>query len=110
MEEPKKSRIFEKYARNLTTFTREDKLDPVIYWDGEIKRLMQIINRRTKNNPILIGGSRRGKTTIAEGFTQRIVKGEVPASLKDKELISLDVGSLVLGRNTGVNSRKDSKR
>ena len=97
VEEPKKSRIFEKYARNLTTLAREDKLDPVIGRDGEIKRLMQIINRRTKNNPILIGEAGVGKTAIAEGLAQRIVKGEVPASLKDKELISLDVGSLVAG-------------
>ena len=97
VEEPKKSRIFEKYARNLTALAKEDKLDPVIGRDSEIKRLMQIINRRTKNNPILIGEAGVGKTAIAEGLAQRIVKGEVPASLKDKELISLDVGSLVAG-------------
>ena len=95
--EPKKSRIFEKYARNLTALAKEDKLDPVIGRDGEIKRLMQIVNRRTKNNPILIGEAGVGKTAIAEGLAQRIAKGEVPASLKDKELISLDVGSLVAG-------------
>ena len=97
VEEPKKSRIFEKYARNLTALAKEDKLDPVIGRDSEIKRLMQIINRRTKNNPILIGEAGVGKTAIAEGLAQRIVKGEVPVSLKDKELISLDVGSLVAG-------------
>ena len=85
VEEPKKSRIFEKYARNLTALAKEDKLDPVIGRDSEIKRLMQILNRRTKNNP------------IAEGLAQRIVKGEVPGSLKDKELMSLDIGSLVAG-------------
>ncbi|OHA51157.1 MAG: ATP-dependent chaperone ClpB [Candidatus Terrybacteria bacterium RIFCSPLOWO2_02_42_20] len=97
VEEPKKSRIFEKYARNLTSLAREDRLDPVIGRDSEIKRLMQILNRRTKNNPILIGEAGVGKTAIAEGLAQRIVKGEVPVSLKDKELISLDVGSLVAG-------------
>ncbi|MEK7069705.1 MAG: AAA family ATPase [Patescibacteria group bacterium] len=97
VEEPKKSRIFEKYARNLTSMAKEDKLDPVIGRDSEIKRLMQILNRRTKNNPILIGEAGVGKTAIAEGLAQRIVKGEVPGSLKDKELLSLDVGSLVAG-------------
>lgn len=96
-EAPKKSRIFEKYARNLTSLAREDKLDPVIGRDSEIKRLMQILNRRTKNNPILIGEAGVGKTAIAEGLAQKIVKGETPASLRDKELISLDVGSLVAG-------------
>ncbi|RJQ31511.1 AAA family ATPase [Candidatus Parcubacteria bacterium] len=96
-EQPKKSRVFEKFARNLTQMAREDKLDPVIGRDSEIKRLMQILNRRTKNNPILIGEAGVGKTAIAEGLAQRIVKGEVPASLKEKELISLDVGSLVAG-------------
>lgn len=96
-EIPKKSRVFEKYARNLTKLAREDKLDPVIGRDSEIKRLMQILNRRTKNNPILIGEAGVGKTAIAEGLAQKIIKGDVPESLKDKELISLDVGSLVAG-------------
>lgn len=96
-ETGKKPKVFEKYARNLTKMAKEDKLDPVIGRDNEIKRLMQILNRRTKNNPILIGEAGVGKTAIAEGLAQRIVKGEVPSSLRDRELISLDVGSMVAG-------------
>ena len=93
----KKSRIFEKYARNLTKLAKEDRLDPVIGRDNEIKRVMQILSRRTKNNPVLIGEAGVGKTAIAEGLAQRIVKGEVPEPLKEKELISLDIGALVAG-------------
>ena len=94
---PNKSKILEKYSRNLTKLAREDKLDPVIGREGEIKRVMQILNRRTKNNPILIGEAGVGKTAIVEGLAQMIAKADVPESLRDKELISLDLGALVAG-------------
>lgn len=97
VKESKKSRIFEKYAKNLTEMAKSGKLDPVIGRDNETKRLMQILNRRTKNNPILIGEAGVGKTAIAEGLARRIIKGEVPNSLVDKDLVSLDLGSLVAG-------------
>ncbi len=87
----------EKYARNLTRLAREDKLDPVIGRDEEIRRVMQILSRRTKNNPVLIGEAGVGKTAIVEGLARRIASGDVPETLKDRELISLDLGSLVAG-------------
>ncbi len=87
----------EKYSVNLTAQAREGKLDPVIGRDTEIRRVMQVLTRRTKNNPVLIGEPGVGKTAVAEGVAQRIAKGDVPESLKDKELISLDLGSLVAG-------------
>ncbi len=94
---PKKFRILTKYTRNLTNLAREDKLDPVIGRDTEIMRIMQILSRRTKNNPILIGEPGTGKTAVVEGLATRIAKGDVPESLKEKELVSLDIGSLVAG-------------
>ena len=86
-----------KYAKNLVEDARSGKLDPVIGRDDEIRRLLQILSRRTKNNPILIGEPGTGKTAIVEGLAQRIVRGDVPENLKDKELYSLDMGALIAG-------------
>ena len=86
-----------RYARDLTAAAAEGKMDPVIGRDEEIRRTIQVLSRRTKNNPVLIGDPGVGKTAIAEGLAQRIVKGDVPESLKDKKLLALDMGSLVAG-------------
>ncbi len=93
----KKMKAIAKYTRNLTAMAREHKLDPVIGRDMEIMRVIQILSRRTKNNPILIGEAGVGKTAIAEGLANRIAMGDVPDSLKDKELVSLDLGILIAG-------------
>ena len=95
--EVKKNKGLAKYTRNFTELARKDKLDPVIGRDVEIMRLMQILSRRTKNNPILIGEAGVGKTAVVEGLAQRIAKGDVPDSLKDKELMGLDLGMLIAG-------------
>ena len=87
----------DKYAKNLVDMARQGKLDPVIGRDDEIRRVLQILSRRTKNNPILIGEPGTGKTAIVEGLAQRIVRGDVPENLKDKQLFSLDMGALVAG-------------
>jgi ATP-dependent Clp protease ATP-binding subunit ClpB len=86
-----------KYGRDLTEYAREGKLDPVIGRDDEIRRTIQILSRRTKNNPVLIGEPGVGKTAIAEGLAQRILSGDVPQSLKDRRLVSLDMGALIAG-------------
>jgi ATP-dependent Clp protease ATP-binding subunit ClpB len=93
----KKNKALAKYTRNFTDLAKADKLDPVIGRDTEIMRLMQILSRRTKNNPILIGEAGVGKTAVVEGLAIRMAKGDVPESLKDKELVSLDLGMLIAG-------------
>ena len=90
-------RSLEKYCKDLTALARQDKIDPVIGRDEEIRRVMQVLSRRTKNNPVLIGEPGVGKTAVVEGLARRIASGDVPESLKDKRLLSLDLGSLVAG-------------
>ncbi len=87
----------EKYCRDLTALARQEKIDPVIGRDEEIRRVMQVLSRRTKNNPVLIGEPGVGKTAIVEGLARRIVSGDVPETLRDKRLLTLDLGSLVAG-------------
>jgi len=93
----KKFKAIEKFTRNLTALARDDKLDPVIGREAEIRRVMEILSRRTKNNPVLIGEAGTGKTAIVEGLAIRIAKGDVPESLRDRELVSLDLGFLLAG-------------
>ncbi|WP_327088822.1 ATP-dependent Clp protease ATP-binding subunit [Nonomuraea sp. NBC_01738] len=94
---PSTSLVLDQFGRNLTQAAREGKLDPVIGREKEIERVMQVLSRRTKNNPVLIGEPGVGKTAVVEGLSQKIVKGEVPETLKDKQLYTLDLGALVAG-------------
>lgn len=90
-------KALEKYSTDLTELARNGKLDPVIGRDSEVRRIIQVLNRRTKNNPVLIGEPGVGKTAIVEGLAQRIIRGDVPESLKDTKLVSLDIGALIAG-------------
>src|SRR5256885_176909 len=92
-----KYQTLEKYGRDLTALARRGKIDPVIGRDNEIRRIMQVLSRRTKNNPVLIGDPGVGKTAIVEGLARRIISGDVPESLKNKKLIAMDIGAMVAG-------------
>jgi ATP-dependent Clp protease ATP-binding subunit ClpB len=92
-----KYRALERYAKDLTELARQSKLDPVIGRDEEIRRVLQVLSRRTKNNPVLIGDPGVGKTAIVEGIAQRIIRGDIPENLKDKRIVALDMGALIAG-------------
>ena len=96
-EENNNENVLEKYGRNLVELAKSGKLDPVIGRDGEIRRVIRILSRRTKNNPVIIGAPGVGKTAIVEGLARRIVRGDVPSGLKDREIFELDMGSLISG-------------
>src|SRR4029079_18275599 len=85
------------YAINLTELARKGKIDPVIGRDEEIRRVMQVLSRRTKNNPVLIGEPGVGKTAIVDGLAQRIIRGDVPDQLRNKKLVAIDLGSMIAG-------------
>ena len=90
-------KALEKYSTDLTKAAKTGKLDPVIGRDEEVRRIIQVLNRKTKNNPVLIGEPGVGKTAIVEGLAQRIIRGDVPESLKNTKLVSLDLGALIAG-------------
>src|SRR6266542_3194720 len=95
--QPQGSLVLDQFGRNLTQLAREGKLDPVIGREKEIERVMQVLSRRTKNNPALIGDPGVGKTAVVEGLATRIVEGEIPETLKGKQIYTLDLGALVAG-------------
>src|SRR4026207_705954 len=95
-----KYQALQRYTRDLTELARKGKLDPVIGRDEEIRRVIQVLSRRTKNNPVLIGETGGGRTAIVEGLAQRIVRGDVPESLKDRRVVALDMGALIAGAET----------
>ncbi len=91
-------RTLEKYSRDLTQLAREGRLDPVIGRDAEILRVIQVLSRRTKNNPVLIGEAGVGKTAIVEGLAQKIIDNDVPENLLNKRVVSLDLGAMIAGQ------------
>ena len=97
MNEQQEENVLEKYGRDITQYVKDGKVDPVIGRDEEIRSITRILSRKTKNNPVLIGEPGVGKTAIIEGFAQRIVKGDVPSTLKDKTIWELDMASLIAG-------------
>ena len=104
-----KFQALEKYGRDLTALARQGKIDPVIGRDDEIRRVMQVLTRRTKNNPVLIGEPGVGKTAIAEGLARRIVSGDVPETLKNKRLVAMDLSAMIAGAKIGANSKTGSR-
>ena len=106
---PTGSPVLDQFGRNLTALARDHKLDPVIGREKEIERVMQVLSRRTKNNPVLIGEPGVGKTAIVEGLAQRIVADDVPET-SGKQLYTLDLGALVAAAGTGATSRSGSRR
>ena len=109
-KERRSSKVLDQFGRNLTKYAEEDKLDPVIGRDEEIQRVMQILSRRTKNNPVLVGEPGVGKTAVVEGLARRIAKNDVPGLLKDKQIYTLDLGALVAGPSIAVSSRSASRK
>jgi ATP-dependent Clp protease ATP-binding subunit ClpB len=105
-----KYQALQRYSTDLTERARRGKLDPVIGRDEEIRRIMQVLSRRTKNNPVLIGEPGVGKTAIVEGLAQRVVSGDVPEGLRDKSVVSLDIGAMLAGAKYRASSRSGSRR